>query len=403
MRVQFRGRELSFPLRTGNKEAAAKRAAGIFSDLAGLGLEAALAKHKGPAPEERRAATIGDWIAAAGKVFDGKPSTFGGYARALRFIASEILAAPKNKGRFSAAQAKGYRSGIDAAPLCILSPEAIQAWKIRYVQKAGENAARQRAARISANSALRQAKALFSRKVIKFVAGVAIPEPLPLAGVEFFPRESMRYYSRFDPSELLKAASDELLDTDPAAFKALLLALGAGLRRGEIDRLLWRQIDFNAGVVRIEATEAGGLKTEDSAGDVPIDEGLVAILRGLKAKATGPYVLGEGAGATMSKPWGQRYRSAAVFDRLTRWLREHGVEGAKPIHTLRKEAGSLVATEAGIHAASRFLRHADIAITSACYADHKQRVVVRIGVLLGPGNVVAMLPGAEVKALSSGG
>ena len=296
--------------------------------------------------------------------------TFGGYARALRFIASEILETPKNKRRFSRTQTKDYRRGIDAALLCILSPEDIQLWKIRYVQKAGENPARQRAARISANSALRQAKALFSRKLIKFVAGVAIPEPLPFAGVEFFPRESMRYHSRLDPSELLKAASNELIDTDPAAFKALLLALGAGLRRGEIDRLLWRQIDFNAGVIRIEATEAGGLKTDDSAGAVPIDERLVAILRGLKAKVASPYVLGEGAGVTISKPWGQRYRSG---DRLTQWLREHGVEGAKPIHTLRKEAGSLVATEAGIHAASRFLRHADIQITSACYADHKER------------------------------
>ncbi len=33
--------------------------------------------------------------------------------------------------------------------------------------------------------------------------------------------------------------------------------------------------------------------------------------------------------------------------------------------------GQLVATEAGIHAASRFLRHADIQITAAYYADRE--------------------------------
>ena len=55
------------------------------------------------------------------------------------------------------------------------------------------------------------------------------------------------------------------------------------------------------------------------------------------------------------------------------------VEVAKPIHTLRKEAGSIVATKAGIHAASQFLRHADIQVTSMHYADHKERVPVDIG------------------------
>jgi integrase len=34
------------------------------------------------------------------------------------------------------------------------------------------------------------------------------------------------------------------------------------------------------------------------------------------------------------------------------------------IHTLRKEAGSIL-TKAGIHAASQFLRHADIQVTDA--------------------------------------
>jgi hypothetical protein len=52
------------------------------------------------------------------------------------------------------------------------------------------------------------------------------------------------------------------------------------------------------------------------------------------------------------------------------------VEGAKPLHTFRKEAGSIIATKAGIHAASRFLRHSDIQVTSMHYADYKERVTV---------------------------
>ena len=193
----------------------------------------------------------------------------------------------------------------------------------------------------------------------------------------------MKYQSKLNPAVLLHSARETLWAADSEAFKALLLALGAGLRREEIDRLLWRQIDFNVGVIHVEVTEAGGLKTEDSAGDVAIDPTMVSLLRGFRAKAHGHFVIEEGTGVTASKLWGQRYRCADVFYRLTHWLRVNGVEGARPIHTLRKEAGSIIATKAGIHAASQFLRHADIQVTAMHYADHKERVTVDMGALLG--------------------
>ena len=288
------------------------------------------------------------------------------------------------------------RRQIDVAPLTILTPEAIQTWRIRYVKRAGEKPARQRSARISCNSALRQARALFSRQILGFIDPDLMQSPLPFSGAKFYPRESMKYQSRLEPGALLQSAKDDLFKSDPEAFKTLLLALGAGLRRGEIDRLLRRQIDLTAGVIRIEATEVGGLKTEDSAGTVPIDVGLVSLLRGFKGKVHGQYVIAGGGGMTASKPWGQRYRCADVFERVTQWLRTHGVEDARPIHTLRKEAGSIIATKAGIQAASQFLRHADIQVTSMHYADHKERVVVEIGALLEPENVTAILQHAPI-------
>ena len=200
----------------------------------------------------------------------------------------------------------------------------------------------------------------------------------------------MKYQSKLDPALLLQSAREHLSEADPEAFKSLVLALGAGLRRGEMDRLLWRQIDFKAGVIQVEVTEAGGLKTEDSTGDVAIDSEMVSLLRGFRAKAHGQFVIEGGVGGlTASKPWGQRYRCEDVFHRLMLWLRKHGVQGGKPIHTLRKEAGSIVATKAGIHAASQFLRHADIQVTSMHYADHKERVVVEIGALLNSQNIAS--------------
>jgi hypothetical protein len=108
---------MSFTLRTGNRDAAARRAAGIYSDLLTHGVEMTIAKHRAQAIPPITSVTIGDWIAAAGKVFDGKPATFGGYSRALRLIASEILAVSKSKKRYGRTQAKAYRRQVDDAPL----------------------------------------------------------------------------------------------------------------------------------------------------------------------------------------------------------------------------------------------------------------------------------------------
>jgi hypothetical protein len=170
-RIQWRGKRHRFALGTANKEAAAAKAAAIWRDLVAHGFEVTLAKHRSAVKDAQAsiaATTIGEWISAAGEVWDGKPATFGGYARALRFIASEILSLSKNSKRFGRTQARAYREQVDGVPLAMLSPQAIQAWRIRYLSQAGDNPVRRRAARISCNSALRLARSLFSQRILKF-------------------------------------------------------------------------------------------------------------------------------------------------------------------------------------------------------------------------------------------
>jgi len=60
---------------------------------------------------------------------------------------------------------------------------------------------------------------------------------------------------------------------------------------------------------------------------------------------------------------------------------------SKPIHTLRKGFGSLMADKHGIYAASRSLRHADINITARHYLDKKQRVSIGLGNFLAKENL----------------
>ena len=89
-----------------------------------------------------------------------------------------------------------------------------------------------------------------------------------------------------------------------------------------------------------------------------------------------------GSGEGGSRAWGQRYRCQGAFDCLLAWLRQNGVEDRRALHTLRKEAGSIIATKSGIYAAARFLRHSDIKVTAQHYADHKDRVSIDLGALM---------------------
>jgi len=397
MQLSFQKQRLSFGLRTGNKEAAARRARDIYNDLVTLGVDATLANQRPEAPEPPpQPATVGEWVEAAAKVFAGSPTTFGNYARCLRLIVGDILAVTKTKKRFARGKGDASKAIINATPLHILTMEAIQAWRIGFVAKAGNNPAAQRTAKISCNSLLRQAAALFSKKMLKFVAGFELPNPLPFSDCEKYPRESMRYHSKVDIGALLQKAQSELGANDTEAFKILLLGVGVGLRRGEIDKLLWRQVDLNAGVIQIETTEAGGLKNEDSAGKVELDEALCAIFQGYRARAVGEFVIEHKGGAPGLREWGRLYRCEPIFKRSLAWLRANGLDVSKPIHTLRKEAGSMITTKSGIHAASQFLRHSDIQVTAMHYADHKERVTVDIGGMLRPENVTLLDSSATV-------
>jgi integrase len=394
MRLQVHGRRMAFSLGTGNAEAAARKAASIYTDFLTLGIEGALAKHR-PKKAADSIGTVGEWIQTARSVATVNPATFALYAAALRKIVGDIIRVKRNRKRFGpkGGGARTYRQAIDAAPLAFLSPAAVQKWRIEYVKHA-KTPAEQRSRMTSCNSTLRQARSLFGKKIAKFVS---LPEPPPFKGVEFFPRQSAKYFSRIDAKALLTQARDELAENDTPAFLVVLIALAAGLRKGEIDTLCWHQIDFERGLVRVENTDTASLKSADSRGEVPIDASVVEILRGYRARATAVFVIEGGEGLAGPRTWGRNYRVQNVFDRVTAWLRKHGVTAKKPLHELRKELGALITTEHGIYAASRVLRHADLSTTAAHYTDLKTRPTIPVGEWLTPGNVVAMKPKQKQK------
>ncbi len=221
MKVQLRGRRMAFTLGTANKEAAARRAAGIYTDLLTLGVEATLARHRSQSSREipSKVATIGEWIEAARVVSASNATSFAQYAASLRLIAGQILSVKKPRKRFGPGKggAHAYRAGIDGQSLEILSAQAVQRWRLAYVAQAG-NPAQERSRMTSANSVIRRARSLFANKIARFLPDTRLPSPPPFTGVEFFPRQSALYFSRIDPKALIRSGAGRACRERSACF-----------------------------------------------------------------------------------------------------------------------------------------------------------------------------------------
>jgi len=410
MKVAFKGKRAAFGLGTANKEAASKKAAGIYIDILTIGMEAALVKHRPQTEKPIRIATVGEWIAAAQKLSDANPATLNQYACSLRLIAAGITGVSKNANRFGPklGGASEYRAIIDKISLAEITIPALQRFRIAYVAQATTPAER-KSRMTSWNSTFRQARSLFSPVIVYHQNQekdkmLLLPSPLPfeippeLKGKRgnplLYPKPDNSYFSKIDARELLTKAQRELEPTEESAFLVILFALGAGLRRGEIDGLKWNQVDLKKRLIRVEVTDSAQLKTRGSQGEVEIDDQLAKILVKYKAKANEADFVIEGIREYRGPmKWGQQYRADAVFVKVMAWLRNNGVTAKKPLHELRKELGALITQKHGIYAASKILRHTKVSTTEAHYADKKDRTTVPIGSWINPPKKIG--PGAK--------
>ena len=294
---------------------------------------------------------------------------------------------------------KQWVERVDAVPISDITPEDISGWMRSYITKRakGGDEEKEVSAKRSANTVVRKARSLFSKRSLKAMhaAKLELPSPLPFEGVEFFKTEQSRYRSTVDAEELFKAAVDDLAADEPECFKVFILAIAGGLRRKEIDTLLWNQFDAAKGSIEIRTTKYFRPKSKDSAGTVDLDKEVAAILQGYRAKAKGEFVIESDRPPKIGASF-HYYRADETFMKLSDWLEKHGVGTGdrrkdKPLHTLRKEFGSsvvavndlnLVCKKYGLFAASRALRHSDVSVTAAHYLDQKQRVSVGLGALL---------------------
>lgn len=142
------------------------------------------------------------------------------------------------------------------------------------------------------NSLIRNAKALFSKKLLPFLEGdLDLPSPLPFDGVTMEKPPSLRYRSKIDAKSILALSHKELKKCHQEPYKALLLALVCGLRVSEIDHLLWTAFDFDEGILRIQDSEYHRLKSEDSAGDIALGADMIELFSKYSKEARGEFVI----------------------------------------------------------------------------------------------------------------
>lgn len=379
VRIVYQKKRTRFPLETPNKEAAASKAAKIFQFLIENGWERTLEVFKPQTTTKKtkgqKGETVGALIEAATQLSTARPQSKDAYTKAFRRVVAGITGIENGKkydGLKGGTQA--WQSAVDAVKLSEITPAKVTFWKNRYLEEVKQNPSQLQSAKTTVNSLIRNAKALFSRKLMPFLEKeIALPDPLPFDQVTMEKPASMRYHSKIDASAIIRAAMSELRDSDPEVLKALTLACICGLRISEIDYLLWDAIDFRRSILRLETTQFHELKSADSAGEIDLNEQVVALFRDFKTEATGEFVVESGR-STKKRPGSRHYRCDSVFTRLRSWLRRKGVMAKKPIHELRKEVGSIIANEHGIFEASRYLRHSDIRITAAIYVDKKRRI-----------------------------
>lgn len=377
VRIQQNGRREAVALLTNNRETAAGNATKLYQAIRRQGWDEALKEFR-PHEQISASGSVGDHIRVVNSIMRYRSQTLEHYSYCLRRIALEATAADQSGLQKFDPVAKEWRHRADAIKLSELTSQKIEKWKSDYLAKAGHSPAKEAAARRSLNFVLRNAKALFGGKVLRKAQGLGIQlEHNPFLGVQLEPQTNPRYVSRFNSKTLLKKARHELRAEKSECWKAFLLAFGAGLRRREIDALELADINEQESTIQVRTSDYAGSKSANSEDVVLVCPSLIADLKKFTSSSARLVVEAMTPAPALRRHDGF-YRANKTLNQLIKWLRQNGVSSDRPLHTLRKEFGSIINAKSDIHTASRQLRHGSISLTASTYTDSRRKCVVTI-------------------------
>lgn len=406
-------RQLWVNLETANKDAAARKARDLWMQLKINGWDAIK-----PRREQIVDPTVGEFLAAVRAEADLHPATFEIYAKKFRRLVVGTLGieSDRKKHDYATGGYDAWLARVESTKLSRINAEAVQRWKTRHLSGAAASPIGEKRARRTIASILRSSKALFAPRILQKLH-ITLPTPLPLAGVDLPRIAPSPYISRIEPIILfqqaqreLEAPTPELLRIDVLAredelpprkrfedaltkerriakaidqerirrrqmFRVFCLGLFAGLRRDEIDTLIWRQLDFVGHTIRIETNEFTRAKSSGSEVSVDIDPSFSEMLRAWMQASSSAFVIEINNAPRPEISTYHHYRCDSYFKHLNRWLKAHGVDELKALHGLRKEFGTQINRTHGLFAASSALRHSSIQLTKSVYIAKKDRAV----------------------------
>jgi integrase len=226
---------------------------------------------------------------------------------------------------------------LGARRLADLTPLALQQW----VQDS-------RLKPVTLKSVLKNAACPFSRPSLQAMGMAEVQNPFAKLAKPKVDDEPFDAPPRHWVTTLMRAGINELSGEVRSAF---VLALGCGLRWGEIVSATWVEVQRDG--VRIPAGKAKGRRARV----IPIGEPVREVLEGSRGQG---LVIGGDA--------------KEVHGSLCAWLRKRGVKDPQPVHYLRKCYGSLAVADHGIFIASKLLGHASIGQTASTYAGQVDKL-----------------------------
>lgn len=398
LRKQHAGKRHCIDLLTTNKKAALSRARALWANIIDGTANATLAKLKPAAPK--------------------LPATLGDVAEA--YLASPTSpASQKSKGHNLAALWLMLREGAKITEpkkerASILTTSLIEHWiAYREKHKAGRKGKKptpkqMNRARRTICSYVSQARSVFAASLLDEKFGAYRKLTLPdLTGFMKcpLPRAIKKLYTPPSTAEMapIIAGLPDLEKENPAAFLCILLALGCGLRRGEIIKARWSMVDWDeTGETRrpfIKLTDSSDWKGAKGNAErrVPIPPAIYAKL--LKYQDTPVYLIPDENGKKKRRT---RFDNPGFYRSNTsganglsadanRWMRSRGWKRRQGLHELRKYYGSMVATESGsLYATQLVLGHQDVNTTRDYYAgllespDYNAAIEKRLNMDAGP-------------------
>lgn len=312
--------------------------------------------------------TIGQYVRlfeAHRKSLEVGQKTFEDYRYMLRYILKRVMAFRAGRVYESQAGRKVDYSDVDGLRVDWLDASVIQDIKAAFLEDT-EDEEEELTAKISCNSMIRAARALFSEQAMDlYKQHFRVPADSIRSFNSVKPFKKAQKYFKLLPYETIRRilidAEAELIFESPSVYLAFILGIHAGLRRSEIAnaKLDWFQVSPNR--VQILVNTNGGFNPKHGTGRiVNVERFLYDQVISMTSQES-PYIL----------PGDYTARYEVVFETLNEWLRARGVDVPKPTHELRKLWISAKVKTEGLLAAQQQAGHRDPKVTSQHYADNQ--------------------------------